>query len=62
MKLVLFALTLVSLVGCTKTLPNYRETFEPTQRKGVWADEYRNALNHKDPNHPEKRALFRERE
>jgi hypothetical protein len=62
MKLALFALLAFAFVGCTRTIATHRETFEPTRRTGPWAQAYRDALNRKDRNHPEKRALFRERE
>ena len=62
MKLALFALIAFSAVGCTRTLPDYRETFEPTKRKGEWAQYERDIRNKKDPADPTKRALFRERE
>jgi hypothetical protein len=62
MKLALFALLAFTFVGCTRTINTHRETFEPTKRKGAWAQAYRDAQNGKDPNRPEKRALYRERE
>jgi hypothetical protein len=60
MKLALFALLAFTFVGCTRTINTNRETFEPTKRKGPWAQAYRDAQNRKDPNHPEKRPLYRE--
>lgn len=62
MKLALFALIAFSAAGCTSTLPEYREFYEPTKRKGAWAQAERDARNKKDPSDPSKRALFRERE
>ena len=62
MKLALFALIAFSVVGCTKTFPEHREFYEPTKRKGAWAQYQRDAANKKDPSDPSTRALFRERE
>jgi hypothetical protein len=62
MKLALFALLAFTFVGCTRTINTHRELFEPTRGTGPWAQAYRDALNEKDPNHPEKRALYRERD
>ena len=62
MKLALFALLAFTFAGCTRTIVTNREFFEPTRYHGPWAQAYRDALNEKDPNHPEKRALFRERD
>ncbi len=62
MKLALLALLALSFTGCTRTSLNttYRETYEPTKRKGAWAQYERDIHNKKDPADPEKRALFRE--
>jgi hypothetical protein len=61
MKLALFALVAISVVGCTRsTIESTRETFEPTKRKGAWAQYERDARNQRDPGDPTKRALFRE--
>jgi hypothetical protein len=63
MKLALFALLALSSVGCVRsTLNSHRETFEPTKRKGAWAQYERDIHNKKDPADPSKRALFRERD
>jgi hypothetical protein len=59
MKLALCALLAFSIVGCTRSSINmHRETFEPTKRKGPWADEYRDSLN-RNPRNPD-RPLYRE--
>ena len=61
MKLAFAALLALSFAGCTRsTLNMHRETFEPTKRKGAWAQYERDARNKKDPGNPEKRPLFRE--
>ena len=64
MKLALLALLALSFSGCVSSTlnTNYRETFEPTKRKGEWAQYERDALNRKDPTDPSKRALYRETE
>lgn len=61
MKLALAALLTLSFAACTRsTLNMHRETFEPTKRKGAWAQYERDVRNKKDPGDPTKRALFRE--
>ena len=63
MKLALFALLALSFAGsgCTRsTIESHREVFEPTKRKGEWAQYERDARNRRDPGDPTKRALFRE--
>lgn len=61
MKLALFALLALSASGCVQSTLNFhRETFEPTKRKGAWAQYERDVKNRKDPADPSKRALFRE--
>jgi hypothetical protein len=61
MKLALAALLTLWFAGCTRsTLNMHRETFEPTKRKGAWAQYERDVRNKKDPADPTKRALFRE--
>jgi hypothetical protein len=58
MKLALCALLALLFVGCTTSTNIHRETFEPTKRKGAWADEYRDSLN-RNPRNPD-RPLYRE--
>ena len=61
MKLALAALLALSFIGCTRsTLYSQREVFEPTKRKGPWAQYERDVHNRRDPGDPGKRALFRE--
>jgi hypothetical protein len=59
MKLAVLALTTLILTGCTNTLYNHRKDFSPNPAKGAWTEAYRDARNHKDPAHTEKRPLFR---
>lgn len=60
MKLALYALLALATIGCTRTLPDHREMYEPSKRKGAWAQMERDAKNKKDPQDPSKRPLFRE--
>ena len=62
MKLALAALLSLLFAACTRgTLENnHRELFEPTKRKGEWAQYERDYLNQRDPGDPTKRALYRE--
>jgi hypothetical protein len=62
MKLALVALLAFTFAACTRSTLNnsHRELYEPTKRKGQWAQLERDVRNKKDPADPTKRALFRE--
>ena len=62
MKLALAALLTLAFAACTHSSVenNHRELYEPTKRKGEWAQLERDNLNRRDPGDPGKRALFRE--